>query len=169
MSVDPFEDPTPRASEFASADSFRGRLILIEPTKVERDIPKQSANPTGPKGDKITATVTVVDGQGPVQVYSQRVPSGKYIDGPVYRGVWFNQDQVTVGLQTADGSQLRKMVLTRLDTLKPGTMSGQGNPWTVSAPSEEDKQTARDFLANRTVAQATAPAKTGNPFAEPSA
>ena len=63
---DPFEDPTPRVSAFASADSFRGRLVMVEPIKVDRDIPKTSTEPNGPRGDRVTANVTVVDGQGPV-------------------------------------------------------------------------------------------------------
>lgn len=144
---DPFEDPTPRMSEFASADSFRGRLIMIEPVKVERDVPKQSNVPNGPKGDKITANVTVLDGAGPVQVYAQRVPTGKMLDGPVHRGVWFNQDQVTQALQTPDGKSLRGRVLCRLDTLKPGTPAGQGNPWTVTAATPEEKKAAAAALA----------------------
>lgn len=150
--IDPFEDPTPRTSEFASADSFRGRLILIEPTKVERDIPKQATTPNGPKGDRVTANVTVVDGKGPVQIYSQRVPSGKFLDGPLHRGVWFNQDQLSAGLQTPDGV-LRKRVLCRIDTLKPGTPAGQGNPWTMTVTTAEEKSQAAKFLAEAIINQ----------------
>lgn len=160
---DPFEDPSPRVSAFASADSFRGRLILVEPVKIEHDIPKSTA-PNSPRGDRITATVTVVDGKGPVQTYSQRVPTGKFLEGDVHRGVWFNQDQLVDGLKTPDGKALRKMVLARLDTFKPGTPAGQGNPWTIAAVSDADKQTARDYLANRTVSEATGGDE--NPFAK---
>lgn len=144
--TDPFEDPTPRTSAFASADSFRGRLIFIQPTEVERNVPKQATNPTGPKGDRVTANVTTVDGLGPVQVYSQRVPSGKFLDGPMHRKVWFNQDQLASGLQTPEG-QLRKGVLCRIDTLKPGTPAGQGNPWVMTATTAEEKKQAAKFLA----------------------
>lgn len=150
--IDPFEDPTPRTSEFASADSFRGRLILIEPTKVERDIPKQATAPNGPKGDRVTANVTVVDGKGPVQIYSMRAPSGKFLDGPLHRGVWFNQDQLSAGLQTPDGV-LRKRVLCRIDTLKPGTPAGQGNPWTMTVTTAEEKAQAAKFLAEAIINQ----------------
>lgn len=145
--TDPFEDPTPRVSEFASADSFRDRLIMIEPTKVERDIPKQANVPNGPKGDRITATVTVLDGQGPVQIFAQRVPSGRYLDGPVHMGVWFNQDQLSAGLQTPDKRALKGRVLCRIDTLKPGTPAGQGNPWVMNAVTPEEKKQAAAELA----------------------
>jgi len=154
---DPFEDPTPRVSEFASADSFRGRLIMIEPTKVEHDVPKQSTVPNGPKGDRVTANVTTVDGLGPVQTYTQRVPSGKWLEGPLHRGVWFNQDQLAAGLLREDGKTLKTRVLARIDTLKPGTPAGQGSPWVMHAVSEEDKATARAFLASQMVGQASAP------------
>lgn len=174
MTQDPFADPTPRPSNFASADSIRGRLVIIEPTKVERDIPKQATQPNGPKGDRVTATVTVVDGLGPIQTFANKVPTGKYLDGDVHRGVWFNQDQLSAGLQTLDGKSLLPMVLTRIDTLKPGTMQGQGNPWVMNPASDEDKQIARNYLANRTVngasaptaapAQAAAVPVSGNPF-----
>ena len=122
--TDPFADPTPRVSEFASADSFRGRLILVEPTKVERNIPKQANQPNGPTGDRVTANVTVVDGQGPVQVFSNRVPTGKFLDGPTHRGVWFNQDQLSAGLQDIKGNLLG-MVLCRIDTLKLRSPAGR--------------------------------------------
>lgn len=147
MSVqDPFEDPTPRVSAFASADSFRGRLILIEPTEVERNIPKQASAPNGPKGDRVTANVTTVDGLGPVQIFSLRAPTGSFLDGPMHRKVWFNQDQISAGLQTPDG-QLRKRVLCRINTLKPGTAAGQGNPWVLTATTPEEKAMAAKFLA----------------------
>ena len=51
------------------------------------------------------------------------------------------------------------MVLCRIDTLTPGTPAGQRNPWTMNAATDADKQTARDFLAGRKVAQASAPAQ----------
>ena len=155
MTVDPFSDPTPRSSEFASADSFRGRLVLVEPTKLERDVPKSASQPNGPRGDRITANVSVVDGKGAVQVFQQRVPTGKMLDGPLHRGVWFNQDQIVQALMTLDGKSLKPMVLCKLETLKPGTPAGQGNPWTVQAATDAEKQLARDFLANRIVEQAS--------------
>ena len=160
---DPFEDPTPRVSKFASADSFRGRLILIEPTKLELNVPK-SKQANSAIGDRITATVTVVDGKGPVQTYDNRVPTGVFLEGNLHRGVWFNQEQITDGLKTPDGKALRKMVLARIDTLKPGTSAGIGNPWVMNPATDADKQTARDYLANRTVEEASAPAE--NPFAK---
>lgn len=173
MTNDPFADPTPRSSDFASAASFRGRLILVEPTKIEHNVPKQSSNPNGDKGDKITANVTVVDGQGPIQIYDRFTPTGRYLDGPTHYGVWFNQGQIVDALQSLDKKTLHKMVLMRVDTLKPGTQPGQGNPWVVSPATDAEKATARNFLASQMVGGASAPtpqvqpapAANGNPFA----
>lgn len=166
MTFDPFEDPTPRQSKHASADSFRGRLIYVQPTKVERDVPKQKSRPDGARGDKVTAIVTVLDGQGPVQVYSQRVPTGVFLDGPVFRGVWFNQDQIAEGLQSPDGKTLRSGVLCRIETLKPGTPAGEGNPWTIEAVSPEEKAAAAVELARIQLGGSapTVPAQPVNPF-----
>lgn len=167
---DPFEDPTPPAVVFASADSFRGRLVMIEPTKVERDIPKVSSQPSGPKGDRITANVTVLDGKGDVQAYKNKVPTGQTLPGPVYRKVWFNQDQIASGLQTVQG-QLRGRVLAVLDTYKPGQPAGQGNPWTLIPATAEQKSAAVKELARIKAeeelgaASSSAPAEDESPFA----
>ena len=164
--TDPFAAPAPIASEFASADSFRGRLVLIVPTGIELDVPNQQ-DPTK-KQDRLTCTVTTVDGQGPVQIFSQKVPQNKWLDGPEHKGVWFSQDRIVKGVigdtrTIAPGT----MVLARLETYKPGKVQGIGNPWGLLPPTDADKQTARDFLANRTVAAASAPAPAAddNPFA----
>lgn len=156
--TDPFEDPTPRVSAFASADSFRGRLILIEPTNVERNVPKQRTAPNGAKGDKVTANVTVLDGQGPVQIFNRKVPTGRFLEGPMHRGVWFNQDQITDGLQTPEG-HLRKRVLCRIETLQPGVPAGEGNPWTMVVTTPAEKETALRVLNEITIGGASAPAQ----------
>lgn len=166
--TDPFAAPAAVASNYASADSFRGRLVLIKPTQIEHDVPKSANAPNGPKGNKVTANVTVVDGSGPVEIYADRTPTGKFLDGPEHIGVWFNQDRLAMkgGLVDPSTGNLLPLVLGRLETYKPGQRAGQGNPWGLVPPTEEDKQTARDFLANKTVAAASAPAATpGNPFA----
>lgn len=164
---DPFENPTPRVSAFASADSFRGRLVMIEPVKVDRDVPKMASQPNGAKGDRVTATVTVVDGQGPIQIFSNRAATGRFLDGPVHRGVWFGQEQLAQGLQSEDGAALRKRVLARIETLKPGQPQGQGNPWTFVVATDEDRAIARAFLAAQMVGGADAPTATDAPKKNP--
>lgn len=166
--TDPFANPTPRVSTFPSVASFRGRLVLIRPLKIERDIPKQASAPNGPKGDRVTANVTVVDGSGPVELFPQGNPSGQFIDGPEFRGVYIGQDQLAAGLQDVTGNLLG-LVLTRIDTLKPGTRPGQGNPWVFNEASEADKDMARAFLAAQMVGGASAPSAAPAPAPAPMA
>jgi hypothetical protein len=159
--IDPFADPTPIASEFASADSFRGRLVLIQPTKIELDVPNMQ-DPTK-TADRVTATVTTVDGKGPVQIFSNKAPTGKFLDGPTHEGVWFGQDRIVKAV-CPERRVTGAMVLARLETFKPGKGAGIGNPWGLVTATEAEKQMARDFLANRTIAQAAAPDGDENPF-----
>lgn len=165
MAQDPFSAPQEVASEFASVASFRGRLVLIEPTDYEYDIPSMD-DPTK-KGDRVTATITVVDGSGDVEIYNHGVPTGQHLPGPEYKGVWIGQDRLRKQLlDNGERGRTLKMVLGRFETYKPGQRPMKGNPWGLLAPSEADKQTAREFLANRMVAKAAAPAKADdNPFA----
>ena len=151
-----FQDPSAIPSEFASADSFRGRLILIEPIDFERDVPNQH-NP-GQTADRITANVTTVDGKGGVEQWSNRVKTGVTLPGPVHTGVWFSQDRIVKGV--CPGRQLRQgaRVLAVLETYKPGKPAGVGNPWGLTAATPEQKAQAAKFLAELAINGASAPA-----------
>jgi hypothetical protein len=168
---DEFELPGVIASTFASADSFRGRLVLIEVTAYELQVPNQ--NEPGKFADRITATVTTVDGgENRVQIFSYKAPTGKYLDGPVYKGVWFSQTRVLEAVAKGRGAgSVGKKTLGTLQTYKPGIPAGPGNPWGLVDPTPEQIQTAKDFLAGRTIAEATAPvgdagAAAGDPWAK---
>jgi hypothetical protein len=160
---DPFAGPSAVSSNFASLDSFRGRLVLIEPTGYEYDVPGK--DDPSQKRDRITATITVVDGSGDIDLYSYGDKTGKTLKGPEFKGVWISQERVVQQLTKDDErGRTHKMVLGRLETYKPGVRAKKGNPWGILAASEEDKQTARDFLANRTIAQSSAPNDDEDPF-----
>jgi len=166
MSTDPFAGPAVVASEFASVASFRGRLVLIEPTDYEFDVP--SMDDPSKKGDRVTATVTVVDGSEiskPVEIFAYGDPTGQTLPGNRFEGVWIGQDRLIKQLR-ADGERGRslKMVLGRFETYKPGQKAKKGNPWGLLAPGEGDAQTARDFLANRTLSQVAGPVDDSDPF-----
>lgn len=162
MSNDPFsfDDPAPIASEFASADSFRGRLVLITPTDFEPD----NRNDEGKLMPRFTATVTTVDGKGRVEIYAQRLPQGQYLEGPRHEGVWFSQDRIVKGLRSA--WERKTSVLAKLDTFKPGKPAGKGNPWGLIAATDAEKKQAREFLANLAVSSAAEPDASDdeNPF-----
>ena len=160
MSNDPFsfDDPDPIASEFASADSFRGRLVLITPTDFDPDV----KNKEGKSAPRFTATVTTVDGKGKVEIYADRIPQGQYLEGPRHEGVWFSQQRIVAGLRTA--WERKTSVLARLETYKRGKPAGKGNPWGLIAATDAEKKQAREFLANLTVASAAEPDEDENPF-----
>jgi hypothetical protein len=164
MSVeDPFKDPAPIASTFASADSFRGRLVMIEPERLELDVPNQS-DPRN-VADRLTATVTTLDGQGRVEIYSYKAPTGKYLDGPVHKGVWFSQERIVKAVLPDRVLTPGVRVLGRLETYKPGKPAGPGNPWGIVPATPQEKQAAAQALANLTLGQAQDPADDKDPFA----
>lgn len=148
---------TPIPSEFASADSFRGRVVLIEVTGYEVDVPFKGDERKFT--DRVTAKVTTVDGKGRVQIFSQKVPTGTYLEGPEHEGVWFSQDRIRKVIAPEGGRSVGKRTLAVIETYKPGKIAGQGNPWGLLDPTPEQIQTAKDFLAGRAVDQATAVAE----------
>lgn len=169
---DPFAGPAEVLSVFPSVASFRGRLVIIEPTGYEYDVPNQ--DDPSKKADRVTATVTVVDGSGDVELMPGGDPSGKFIPGPEYRGVWIGQERLVQQLlKDYERGRTHKMVLGRFETFKPGVKPRKGNPWGLLPPTEADKQVARQFLANRMGSQLAAPAAApeeqtppkANPFA----
>ena len=142
---DPFDAPAPIASEFPNAASFRGRLVIIKPTRFEQDAP---ANDGKSVADKVTATVTVVDGEGDVFLCPQQIPSKTTVPGPVYDGVWFQQDRIVKAV--CPGRKLKeRMTLGRLETYKPGQPAKQGNPWGLLDPTPADIEMARAFLKSQ--------------------
>ena len=176
MTVDPFSTRTEVPSEFASVASFRGRLILIEPTGFEYDVP--SLEDPSKKSDRITATVTVIDGSEtsrPVEIMPRGNPSGQFLPGNKFEGVWISQDRLVKQIRTEPNARgtMQKMVLGKLETYKPGKHAAKGNPWGLDyVVTEADKDVARSFLQRRYAEQASAavgaaaPAAAANPFAK---
>lgn len=148
MSHDPFaiEDMDEIVSDFASLDSFRGRLILITPT----DFDPLNKNDEGRLQPKYTATITTVDGKGRVQQYANKTAvEGAYLAGPRHEGVWLSQERVVKRLKTA--WEKKSSILGVPQTYKPGRPAGKGNPWDINPATDAQKQSAREFLASMTV------------------
>ena len=164
---DPFQTPKPIASVFASAQSFRGRVILIEPTNLELDVPGRD-EPTK-KADRLTATVTTLDGRGPVQVYSNREATGVTLAGPVHKGVWFSQDRIRDGVLGQGNRHITPgtRIIAVLDTYKPGKGAGPGNPWGLVAPTDAQRALAAQLYAQLQIGGAQAPAPQAAPAQEP--
>lgn len=152
VSQDPFGAPAVIPSTYPSVQSFHGRLVLISPKRIEQVPNKQNPQKLD---DRITADVTVVDGLGPVPLWKDRVQTGAFLDGPDFTGVYFGQTRIVKQLTPSIPSG---MVLARIGLYKEGQPQGQGNPWGLVDPTEEDKQMARNFLATRTIGAVAAPA-----------
>lgn len=161
--TDPFAGPAPIPSTFPVVESFRGRLVLISP-KSQKTVPNNLGNP-GDMQEQVTADITVVDGQGPVPLFKNRAATGQTLPGPDFPGTYLSQQVIVTQLQ--DALRTHGMVLGRIDTKTPGTMAVRGNPWGIIAPTEEDKNIARAFLANRMVSGASAPAPVSQPVTPP--
>lgn len=149
---DPFEDAKP-ASQFPSMEQLKGRLVLVKPLKLTENIPSgKYKNPDGTPvlSNRIDADITVVD--GPLDDFDTVEFSSMWVSGS------YQVTQLRPVL--ARGSQM----LGRIQLKNPGQAKGQGNPWGFEPPTEADKQTARDYLAGRTVGAAMAPAAPKNPF-----
>jgi hypothetical protein len=158
--TDPFAAPAAIPSSFPTVASFRGRLVLIRPT-AQQTVPNNLGAP-GSTQERVTADITVVDGLGPVPQMKGNppTPTGQMFQGPDFPGTYV-QSEVIVK-QLADAVTSRGLVLARIDTRQPGTQPMKGNPWGLIDPTEEDKQTARNFLATRTIGAASAPAPQQN-------
>lgn len=152
--ADPFADPTVPASTFPKVASFRGRLAMFTVRKSEMRTSTLKPVPH----EVLTVDVTVVDGQGPIPLTAGNppMPTGQTLPGPDFTGVWIDGDRLVDQLRAQLGTG--RPVLGVIDTRNPGTSPMKGNPWGMTAATEEQKAQARAYLANRSVAQAAAPA-----------
>jgi len=135
-SGDPFSAPATIPSEYPKLEGLRTRLLLIAPTKYEQGIPSafKDSNGVVQLQNRMTADVYVVDG-GQVTGFDVTAFTSMYISNA--RLV----DQLMKGFKE------HFMILGRLDTFKPGTNAGAGNPWGLADPTEQDKQAARAYIA----------------------
>ncbi|MDR3068634.1 MAG: hypothetical protein LBU50_03940 [Cellulomonas sp.] len=129
MTTNPFAAPAATAGFDYTANL--GRLLVIEPKKVEENVPTS----LGDK-DAIRADITVLDGPVP----------GAFEDVLIFPRV----------LQGQLRSRLGQMVLGRLEqgVAKPG----QNPPWRIAEATPADQQTGAAWLAQRNTARLHQPA-----------
>lgn len=149
----PFADPIQPPSVYPSQASLRGRLVLIMPIKIEQ-VPS-NLNP-GQTQERITASVTVVDGLGPVPDIKNNQPTGQWLEGPDFAGVWLSGQRIVDQLRSYINTG--QSVLGVIETYKPGQVPMKGNPWGILTATDEQKSVATQFLAQRTIGAAAAPA-----------
>lgn len=151
---DPFADPITPPSTRPTIASFRGRLVMITP-KTQATVP-DNINKDQMK-ERITADITVVDGLGPVPLMKGLPPrpTGQYLDGPDFTGMWIESTYVVDQLSGYVGKG--KSVIAIVDTKNPGTDPMKGNPWGLITATAEQKAHAVNFLNSRTVGAAAPP------------
>jgi len=147
--TDPWSAPAALPSTFPSVQGLHGRLVLLTPRKVET-VP--DTNNPGQFKDRMMVDVVVVDGAGPVPVFKNRQHTGQFLEGTDFPGTYMSQSRIVNQLREALASGGK--VLARIGLYKEGQPQGQGNPWGLVDPTEQDAQIARQFLASRTVSAA---------------
>lgn len=153
MSQDPFSRPGVIPSAFPKVQSLQGRLVLFKP-KSEKTVPNTLGGP-GAMKDQMTVDVTIVDGAGPLPLFKNRQHTGGFLDGTDFPGMWIDSEVIVKQLR--DALAVGGQVLARVNVPNPALPAGKGNAWGLVDPTEDDLQTARNFLANRTVAATSAP------------
>lgn len=162
MSNDPFAS----ASSFEPIIPLYGNLLLITPMEHVFGIKTKYSTPEKPTTDAIDAEVVSLDGSEAGQEFD----SFRFFQGPLIaamkRAAKFNEENPNGDPKTGKP----KMILGRLGRGEDKTgkltealyfTDADKRAWLLTAPSEEDKQMARDYLAKVPVA---AQAEPPNPF-----
>lgn len=149
---DPFSGPAPQQARGPRLRDLYGRLLLLVPQKLEQGIPNRLQ--PGTTQDRMTTDVVVLDG-GPIAFGGRPeatppVPHDKSAQVPHRTpGMYVS----SAGLISQCREALTKraqgqpgMVLGRLTTGN-AKEPGQNAPWLLTPPSEQDKQVARQYLA----------------------
>lgn len=137
MTKDEFDN----AGSYVSIKDLLGDLVLFTPTEYLEEV-----NTSFGTKDAVMTDVVVLTAEG----------------GPV------EHDDVMILQGSLIGQLKRKIPGGRklLGVIDKGeAKKGQNAPYILTAPTDEQKQMARDFLAGRVVAAATAPAEAEDPFA----
>lgn len=168
--VDQFGAPAPAVGIIRPrlTDMGAGRLLLITPTKIERDVPNTLSEKPGATQDRMTCDVVILDG-----------PPFPYGGNPEARGgrphdrmaqipyeslsMWISNALIVAQCERAVGGG---MVLGRLGFGESKT-PGRQNPWKLTDPTEADKEIARAYLLAKQQGRIAAPAPQAPPQAAP--
>ena len=129
------------AGSYVAIKDLLGELVLFTPTEYVEEV----STDFGTK-DAVMADLVVLTAEGgPVE----------YDDTMIFQGSLIGQ----LKRKIPGGRKLLGVIA------KGEAKKGQNAPYILSAPTDDQKQMARDFLAGRVVAAATAPAEVEDPFA----
>lgn len=161
-----FSNPEMRGNSPRWADLV-GRLLLIEPTKLERNVPNRLARPDAngqiPTQDRMTLVLTVLD--GPPFTYGGKpkegIPDHLQASAPAeFRGALTSHAiiiaQCEAKLPGAAGPGGRVLGRFGFSDRAP-SQPGQSRAYRLTEPTEEDKALARQWLAHKAGAAITGP------------
>ena len=147
--TDPFDAPGSKgAGKFPAMKQLKGRLLLIEPTRLDKQI-TSNLNPDK-KVDRMSANVTVLDGDPITNVLDKDGDVVHEFDEPLAAPHTMEDMYIS---QTVLVNQLRKAykaeskVLGRLVQL-PAARPGENKAWAFEEPTDADKDIARGYLAS---------------------
>ena len=130
-------DPFSSASSFDRIQDFEGQLLLVTPLEYLEGLNTSF----GDNKDAVDADLVVLDAEdGPEEYSSVRIFPGALI-GTLKRAAKLNQTN-PMGDPTTG---FLKMVLGRLG--KGEAKKGMSAPWILQPPTEEDKKSARGWIA----------------------
>jgi hypothetical protein len=146
VTVNPFGDdgpvsaPEPEGKSFASVHDLNGHLVLVTPTKFEKNLRSKFNKEDGSPQfqDRITANIDVLD--GPV----------KGFEDTSFADIFFSQtvlvDQLSQVLKMGEGKQC----LGRLQPKNPRKPAGGGNPWMLTTDlTEDDISRYKEYAASK--------------------
>jgi hypothetical protein len=151
---DPFSGPAPQQARGPRLRDLYGRLLLIVPLKLEEGIPNRLSQNGGTQ-DRMTADVIVLDG-GPIPYGGapEKVPPRPHDKTAAVPHKNARMYISSVGLI----SQCRDALAKKIRTGQPGMVLGRLNvgeakgdqapPYLLTPPTDQDKQVARQYLAN---------------------
>lgn len=129
------------AGSYVAVKDLLGELVLFTPTEYVEEV-----NTDFGTKDAVMADLVVLTAEG---------GPAEYDDTMIFQGSLIGQ----LKRKIPGGRKLLGVIA------KGEAKKGQNAPYILAAPTDEQKQVARDFLAGRVVAAATEPAAAEDPFA----
>jgi hypothetical protein len=136
--ADQFENPGTTTA--IDLEALMGRLLLIKPSRVEVGVSTVLGNK-----DATVADVHVLDGEDPGQMFGEAF-------------IWPKVLQAQLRSTVSAG----RYCLGRLG--QGNAKPGQNPPWKLADPTEDDREVARNYLAELAAPPITAPDNDGCPF-----
>jgi hypothetical protein len=156
---DPFGDPQRNSNRPNMAELY-GRLILLEPRKIETVKNNLSSDP-GATVDRLTTDLDILDGEFPIVRLDGRTgqtfdklrppkPQPEPLTERHYDSMWINPTGIVNACRASVAGRGPRMILGRVRLGE--AKAGMSAPYYLEPGSEKDKDAAREYLAARAVA-----------------